>query len=109
MITRTNGYLEEYISKTRSGEILIGREMRLELDRLAEDIEKGRYIYETTEADRRIRFMEGCVRLTKSPFYGQPMQLMLFQKAWISALYGFKMPDGTDRFRRTLLLQARKN
>ena len=109
MIKRTNGFLEEYIDKTRSGEILIGREMRLELDRLAEDIEKGRYIYDTTEADRRIRFMEGCVRLTKSPFYGQPMQLMLFQKAWISALYGFKMPDGTDRFRRTLFLLSRKN
>lgn len=110
MIKRTNGFLEEYIDRTRSGEILIGRELRLELARLAEDIEEGRYIYDTTEADRRIRFMEGCVKLTKSPFYGQPMKLMLYQKAWISALYGFKMQtDGTDRFRRTLLLQARKN
>lgn len=109
MIKRTNGFLEEYIDRTRSGELLIGRELRLELDRLAEDIEEGRYIYDTTEADRRIRFMEGCVRLTKSPFYGQPMQLMLFQKAWISALYGFKMSDGTDRFRRTLFLLSRKN
>jgi len=110
MITRTNGFLEEYIEKTRSGEILIGRELRLELERLDEDLHGDRYDYDTREADRRIRFMEGCVKLTKSPFYGQPMQLMLYQKAWISALYGFKMKtDGTDRFRRTLLLQARKN
>ena len=109
MIKRTNGFLEEYIDKTRSGEILIGREMRLELDRLAEDLEGDRYSYDTKEADKRLNFIGGCVRLTKSPFYNQPMQLMLFQKAWISALYGFKMPDGTDRFRRTLFLLSRKN
>lgn len=110
MIKRTNGFLEEYIDRTRSGEILIGRELRLELDRLAEDLEGDRYIYDTMEADKRIRFMEGCVKLTKSPFYGQPMKLMLWQKAWISTLYGFKMTtDGTDRFRRTLLMIGRKN
>ena len=110
MIKRTNGFLEEYIDRTRSGEILIGRELRLELDRLAEELEGDRYIYDTREADKRIRFMEGCVRLTKSPFYGQPMKLMLWQKAWISALYSFKMTtDGTDRFRRTLLMIGRKN
>jgi phage terminase large subunit-like protein len=34
---------------------------------------------------------------------------MLFQKAFISALYGFKEPDGADRFTRALFLVARKN
>ena len=110
MIKRTNGFLEEYIDRTRSGEILIGRELKLELDRLAEDLEGDRYIYDTTEADKRINFMEGCIRLTKAPFYNQPMVMMLWQKAWVSALYGFKMTtDGTDRFRRTLLMIGRKN
>jgi phage terminase large subunit-like protein len=38
------------------------------------------------------------------------MKLMLWQKAFISAMYGFKMAeDLTDRFRRVLLLIARKN
>lgn len=110
MKVRSNGYLEEYAQKIRDGEIIAGRELKKELARLLADLEDDRYIYDTTAADHRIRFMEGCVRLTKSPFYGQPMRLQLFQKAWISALYGFKMrSDGTDRFRRTLLLQSRKN
>lgn len=110
MKVRSNGYLEEYAQKIRDGEIIAGRELKKELARLLVDLEDDRYIYDTTAADHRIRFMEGCVRLTKSPFYGQPMCLQLFQKAWISALYGFKMrSDGTDRFRRTLLLQSRKN
>lgn len=55
-------------------------------------------------------FMENCVRLTKSPFYNKPMVLMLWQKAFLEALYSFKMQETKfDRFKRSLLLIARKN
>lgn len=110
MIAHTNGYLEEYIAKCRSGEIIVGQEMRQELENLAEDMSDPRYIYDTTAADLRIDFMQGCVRLTKSPYYNKPMILMLWQKAFISAVYGFKMADtGFDRFQKIILLIARKN
>ena len=110
MIRKTNGCLEEYYDKCRSGEILIGQELMIELERLIEDLDDDRYIYDTTDADTRIHFMEHCVRLTKSPYYGKPMVLMLWQKAFISAVYSFKMADtGFDRFKRVLLLIARKN
>lgn len=110
MIIKTNGYLEEYYSKCKSGEILIGQELRQELDNLIEDMNNPRYNYDTTAADVRIEFMQGCVRLTKSPYYNKPMILMLWQKAFISAVYGFKMADsGFDRFKKIILLIARKN
>ena len=99
--------LEEYYEAITSGEILVGQELRQMLDMLMDDLSS--YRYDTAAADERIDFMEHCIRLTKSPFYGQPMQLMLWQKAFIEALYSFKMDDGTDRFRRALLLIARKN
>lgn len=110
MITKTNGFLEEYYQKCKSGEIIVGRELMIELDRLTEDLDNPRYIYDTSDADIRIDFIENCVKLTKSPFYGQPMKLLLFQKAFISALYGFKMADSKqDRFKKTLFLISRKN
>lgn len=110
MIKHTNNYLEDYYLKIEYGDILAGQELWLELKKLQEDIKGDRFIYDTTAADIRMDFMEGCIRLTKSPFYGKPMKLMLWQKAFISAMYGFKMPeDLTDRFRRILLLIARKN
>lgn len=110
MIKYTNGYLEEYHQKIMNGEILAGQELKCELDKLIEELDDDRYIYDTRDVDLRMEFMENCVRLTKSPFYGQQMILMLWQKAFISAMYGFKMPeDYTDRFRRVLLLIARKN
>lgn len=110
MIKHTNGFLEEYIEKCRNGEIIVGQELRQELENLAKDMNDPRYDYDTTAADLRIDFMQGCVRLTKSPYYNKPMILMLWQKAFISAVYGFKMSDtGFDRFKKVILLIARKN
>ena len=110
MIIHSNGYLEEYHRQIMTGEIIAGLELKTELSKLLEEMNDDRYIYDTRDADLRMDFMEHCVRLTKSPFYGQPMILMLWQKAFISAIYGFKMAtDHTDRFRKILLLIARKN
>ena len=109
MIRRTNGFLEEYFQKSKRQEIIIGQELMMVLERLSEEMQGDEFIYDTTSADLRIDFIENCVKMTKSPFYGKPMTLMLFQKAFISALYGFKMPDGKDRFRKAIFLLARKN
>ena len=109
MIEYTNGFLEEYYEKANNGEVLIGHELKNELKALISDMNGDEYVYDTRKADDRIDFIENCVRLTKSPFYGKPMKLLLFQKAFISALYGFKMPDGVDRFKKALFLIARKN
>ena len=110
MIVKSNGYLEEYYKQIMSGQIIAGQELKLELTKLMDEMLSEAYVYDTTDADVRIDFMENCVRLTKSPFYGKPMKLMLWQKAFISATYGFKMAtDLVDRFRKILLLIARKN
>lgn len=120
MILHSNGYLEAYRDAIRRGEIVAGYELITELDNLIADMQDPRYIYDTTDADMRIDFMQNCIKLTKSPFYGKPMTLMLWQKAFISAVYGFKMADKTyidsygqtkhvDRFQKVVLLIARKN
>lgn len=109
-VIRTNGYFEEYYNKTKTGEILIGKELLQELENLNLDMQNPRYVYDTSDADLRIDFMENCLRLTKSPWYGKPMKLMLWQKAFISIVFGFKMSDtGLDRFKKIILLIARKN
>lgn len=103
-------YLIQYREAIRSGEIIAGQELIMELDRLIEDLDNPRYIYDRREAMQRIDFMEHCIKLTKSPFYGKPMILMLWQKALIEAAYSFKMADtGYNRFKKVILLIARKN
>ena len=113
-------WLLQYREAIRSGEIIAGIELITELDNLIADMDDPRYIYDTSDAELRIDFMEHCIRLTKSPFYGKPMKLMLWQKAFIEAVYSFKLADRTyinaygqekhvDRFQKIVLLIGRKN
>lgn len=113
-------WLLQYREAIRSGEIIAGIELITELDNLITDMDDPRYIYDTSDAELRIDFMEHCIRLTKSPFYGKPMKLMLWQKAFIEAVYSFKLADRTytnaygqekhvDRFQKIVLLIGRKN
>lgn len=108
--TPDNSFLLEYQARIETGEIIAGRELITELNRLKEDIVTDAYIYNTEDALLRMDFMEKCVRLTKSPYYNKPMVLMLWQKAFIEAIYSFKMSDTTlRRFKKVILLIARKN
>lgn len=108
--TPDNSYLLEYHARIETGEIIVGQELWQELNNLREDILNDAYIYDTHDAQIRMDFMENCVKLTKSPFYNKPMVLMLWQKAFIEAVYSFKMSDTTlRRFKKVLFLIARKN
>lgn len=108
--TPDNSFLLEYHARIESGEILVGQELWQELKNLKEDFRNDEYLYDTTDAMLRIDFMEHCVRLTKSPYYNKPMVLMLWQKAFIEAVYSFKMSTTKfDRFKKVILLIARKN
>lgn len=108
--TPDNSFLLEYHARIECGEILVGQELWQELQNLKEDFLNDAYYYNTDDALLRIDFMENCVRLTKSPYYNKPMVLMLWQKAFIEAVYSFKMSDTTfDRFKKIILLIARKN
>ena len=103
-------WLWRYRDAVDRGEEVVGVELLTLLDMLLAGLGSPRYAYDVREPWRRMAFMEGCIRLTKSPFYGKPMRLMLWQRAFIEVVYGYKMADtGLDRFREILLLIARKN
>lgn len=115
--TESNSNLIRYKSEIDDGKIIVGQEMYLELSNLIDDIRHNdEYIYDTADAELRIDFMEGVIKLTKSPFYGRPLKLMLWQKAFTEAMHSFKIARALkddhktiDRFKKALLLIARKN
>lgn len=99
-------YLEEYWELIKSRKVVVGYWIRKEIKNLIEDLD--RYEYDTTEAHKRIRFMETMCLQSKAPYYMKPMRLMPWQKAWWEALYSFKI-DGKRRFTEGLIEVARKN
>lgn len=106
-------YLTQYREAIRKGDIVAGMDMIKMLDNLIADLDNPEYKYDTRDAHKRIRFIEGCLKLTKAPFYGHPMRLLLWQKAFIEVVYSFKMKSldtgkWVDRFQEILLLISRK-
>lgn len=103
-------YLEQYWDLITSGEVIVGQWLRMEMQNLITDLKDDRYIYDTTEAHKRIRFQESLCLQSKAPFYMKPVVLMPWQKAWWEAIYSFKMADTKQRrFIEGLLEIARKN
>jgi phage terminase large subunit-like protein len=109
MVRRTNGVIEEYHRKIMCGEIIAGEAIKKVYSSLIDDMVSEKYIFDSSEAEKRIFFMEQNIRLTKSPFYGVKMSTFLWQRAFITALYSFYMLDGTKRFQELLLIIGRKN
>ena len=104
-----NTRLFQYREAIRRGEIIAGHELIEALDMIIGQIgEQGTY-YDTETPERIFGFFQNCVFLTKAPYYGKHIELMLWQQAFIETLFGMKMKNGQDRFERAILLVARKN
>lgn len=111
--THPESWLLEYIDKCKHGEILVGNEIMLELEihlALFEDFEIR---FETADAHKRIKFIETHCKHYEAPFAGKPFILTLRQKAFIEALYSFKIYDEElDRwvrlYQEAILLIGRK-
>jgi len=113
-INGTHSSLLEYIGKCKSGEITIGHELMQMLDTLLSHFNDPEIKFELADAHKRIKFIETKCKHFEAPFAGKPFILMLFQKAFIEAIYSFKIYDEEiGRFIRLyqdiLFLVARKN
>lgn len=103
-------YLEQYYDLIKSGGVVVGYWVRKEVENLIEDMNNPAYIYDTTEAHKRIKFMQTLCLQSKQPYYMKPLVLAPWQLAYWESLYSFKMADtGLRRFTESLLVVARKN
>lgn len=109
-----NSFLEEYYSKIKSGEIVVGAELKKELEKLIEEKNSGKYLYDIKEGHKRINFIEKELRLHEAPFSGKPFKLILYQKAFIECLFSFfeykyDLGKYCRRFHKVLFMVGRKN
>lgn len=120
-------YIEQYYEKIKSGEIITSRKVRIVYEKLVKDInnpkkaiiynddteeyEEHEYIYSQKRADDAIDFIETFCRHSKGKRWaGQPFILELWQKAFVSAIFGFiDSKTGFRKYRKVILFVARKN
>ena len=103
-------YLMEYYQEIEKGNIIVGKELKDQLDFLMSELNNPKFYFDPKPGLARIRFIETFCKHTKSPFNGQPFILELWEKALLQTAYGFKFKDtGLRRFNEVILLVARKN
>lgn len=103
-------HIEQYYQEICSGEIVTSKRVRNVYEGLANDINKsGAWRFDETRAIKAITFIEKFCKQSKGEWISKPIELQLFQKAFISALFGFVNSEGIRRFKETFFLVARKN
>lgn len=105
-------YVTEYLEEIKASKCIVSKRCRRQYEKLVDDIvnPKDGYIFDQKKAERPIEFIEKFCKHSKGEWAGQPLKLELFQKAFISALFGFAdKKTGYRKYRETLLYVARKN
>lgn len=105
-------YIEQYVQAFRAGKCIVPQRVKRIYESLAAEIKSpsGQYIFDQGKAERPIAFIERFCKHSKGEWAGKPVKLELFQKAFISALFGFvHETTGIRRFRETMFYVARKN
>lgn len=106
-------YILEYYEKLESGEILTSKKVLKIYKHLVsriKDDSMSEFEFSEKRANHAIDFIERYCKHSKGKWGGQPIQLQLWQKAFISAVFGFVHKiDGTRQYREVLLIVARKN
>lgn len=78
-------------------------------NKLTGETETHTYVYDEEKANRPIKFCE-LLKQSKGVWSGKPLKLELFQKAFISALFGFVDKEtGLRKYRKAVFFVARKN
>lgn len=101
-------YIEQYHQGIKDGSIIAGKWIRLLYDLVTSRIQSGEYIFDETKADKAIRFIEKFCRHNKGKLAPQPLKLSLWEKAFISLVYGIVDGSGKRQFTEVALFIGRK-
>jgi phage terminase large subunit-like protein len=100
--------------KCKNEEIIIGHELMQQLDIILTHFDNPEITIDFSDAHKRIKFIETKCKHSEAPFAGKPFLLLLYQKAFIEAIYSFKIFDEeigrlVRLYQDILFLVGRKN
>ena len=104
-------YVQEYFNEMQAGRIIVSNRVYRQYEKLVNEISNhDKYIFDEEKATRPIEFIERFCKHSKGQWAGKPIELELFQKAYISALFGFVDKEtGYRRYTESMFYVGRKN
>lgn len=104
-----DNFILQYYQKIEDGSVTVGKWVRLLYEFIIKGLEDKVFFYEPKKATRAISFIEKFCRHHEGPLGGQLIKLELWQKAFLSTLFGIVDKSGMRQFSEVLLLMGRKN
>jgi len=104
-----NNYILEYYQGIMNGEIIVGKDIRTWYTLVVNRIQSGEYIYSAKKAKSAVVFIENFCRHHQGELAPQKIKLELWEKAFISVVFGILDTEGNRQFREVLMVIGRKS
>lgn len=103
-----NNYIYAYYQKINDGSIIVGKWVSLLYENIVKGIEDGTYIFNQLKANKAIKFIETFCRHNKGKLAPRQLKLSLWEKAFISLVYGIVDEHDKRVFTEIVLFIGRK-
>ena len=103
------GAISEYFDGIKLRKYTVGRWIYLVYKYITDGLKSGAFYFDETKADDAINWIETHCFHTEGPLAPGRIQLALWQKAFLSCIYGIVDAEGKRQFREVLLVVGRKN
>lgn len=104
-----DNFILSYYQGINDGSITVGRWIHLLYEYLIAGLNEKRFFFDQKKANAAINWIETHCFHTEGPLAPSSLNLELWQKAMISAIFGIVDENGNRQFREVLLLVSRKN
>lgn len=103
-----DNFILKYYQAIEDGSVIVGKWIKLLYEYIIEGLRKKSFFYDHKKASKAISFIERFCRHHEGELGGQLIKLELWQKAFISVLFGIVDKNGYRQFNEILLVMARK-
>ena len=104
-----NNYILAYYQQIEDGSVTVGNWVRLAYEYIVHGLENGDFWYNHKKATAAIKFIEGFCHHHEGARAPGRLKLELWQKAFISTVFGIVDDTGARQFREVFFVVARKN
>lgn len=104
-----NNYIYEYYQNLKDGSIVCGAWVLKWYEYIVKGLEEKAFFYSPKKASLAIKFVENFCRHHEGAQAGKLLTLELWQKAFLSVVFGIVDENNLRQFREVVLIIARKN
>jgi phage terminase large subunit-like protein len=107
-MTKDN-WIYAYYQKVKNNSVVVGKWIRSVLEYVVKGLEEKRFYYDNKKANDAVDWIETHCFHTEGPLAPNPLELELWEKAFVACIFGIVDAEGLRQFREVVLVIGRKN